>query len=76
VYDVRPAGNNAQQAESRLIAGVRGGDRAAFERIYRTYWPQLVAFARRYGVRSAQDAQEIAQEVFLGIWKNRTTWDV
>jgi DNA-directed RNA polymerase specialized sigma24 family protein len=62
--------------EAQLIAGVRAGDWVAFETIYRAYWPQLVAFARRYRARSRHDSQEIAQEVFFGIWRDRATWDV
>jgi RNA polymerase sigma-70 factor (ECF subfamily) len=74
---MRPVGDNSgQPTEAQLIAGVRAGDWGAFETIYRAYWPQLVAFARRYGARSKHDAQEIAQEVFLGVWRNRAAWDV
>jgi RNA polymerase sigma-70 factor, ECF subfamily len=78
VYDMRPAtaDDNGHGTEAQLIAGVRAGDWTAFEAIYRTYWPQLVAFARRYGARSKHDAQEIAQEVFLGVWRNRAAWEV
>jgi RNA polymerase sigma-70 factor (ECF subfamily) len=78
VYDIRPAGagDNGHRTESQLIAGVRTGDWTAFETIYRAYWSQLVAFARRYGARSKHDAQEIAQEVFFGVWRNRTAWNV
>ena len=76
MYDMRPAGDNRRQTEAQLIAGIRAGDWPAFEIVYRTYWPQLVAFAQRYGARSKHDAKEIAQEIFLGVWRNRTTWDV
>jgi RNA polymerase sigma-70 factor (ECF subfamily) len=78
MYDMRPsgAGDNGPKTEAQLIAGVRAGDLTAFESIYRTYWPQLVEFARRYGARSRHDAQEIAQEIFLGIWQNRASWVV
>ena len=78
MFDVRPAGenNNGRRAEAQLIARVRNGDWTAFETIYRAYWPQLVAFARRYGARSKHDAQEIAQEVFFGVWRNRAAWHV
>jgi RNA polymerase sigma-70 factor (ECF subfamily) len=76
VYDMRPAGDNGRQTEAQLIAGIRAGDWAAFEIVYRTYWPRLVTFARHYGARSKHDAHEIAQEIFLGVWRNRATWDV
>jgi|HubBroStandDraft_6_1064221.scaffolds.fasta_scaffold17182_9 RNA polymerase sigma factor (sigma-70 family) len=73
---MRPAGDNGRPTEAQLVAGIRAGDWVAFEIVYRTYWPQLVAFARRYGIRSNQDAKEIAQEVFFGVWRNRATWNV
>jgi RNA polymerase sigma factor (sigma-70 family) len=76
VYDMRPAGDNGRQTEARLISGISAGDWAAFETVYRTYWPRLVGFARQYGARSKQDAQEIVQEIFFGVWRTRTTWDV
>jgi RNA polymerase sigma-70 factor, ECF subfamily len=72
----RSGSDNGNQSESQLITGVRAGDWVAFASIYHKYWPQLVSFARRYGARSKHDAQEIAQEVFFGIWRNRATWDV
>jgi RNA polymerase sigma-70 factor (ECF subfamily) len=76
VYDMRPAGDNRWQTEAQLIAGIRAGDRTAFEIVYRTYYPQLVAFAQRHGACSKPDAKEIGQEIFLSIWRNRNTWDV
>jgi RNA polymerase sigma-70 factor, ECF subfamily len=78
VYDMRPAGvgDNGRKTEAQLITDVHASDWTAFETIYRAYWPQLVAFARRYGARSKHDAQEIAQDVFFGIWRSRATWDV
>ncbi len=57
--------------EPAVIAGVRAGDRAAFERVYRAFWPALVACARHSGTLSRDDAQELVQEVFLSLWRAR-----
>jgi RNA polymerase sigma-70 factor, ECF subfamily len=52
---------------------IRAGDMDAFEALYRTYWEPLYAFAFRY-VHSKEDAEEVAQEVFLRIWRGRAHW--
>src|SRR5213080_2525233 len=52
---------------------IRAGDMDAFEALYRTYWQRLYAFAFRY-VRSKEDAEEVAQEVFFRIWRGREHW--
>jgi RNA polymerase sigma-70 factor (ECF subfamily) len=52
---------------------IRAGDIDAFEALYRTYWQRLYAFAFRY-VRSKEDAEEVAQEVFFRIWRGRAHW--
>src|SRR5216117_3918669 len=52
---------------------IRAGDMDAFEALYRTYWQRLYAFAFRY-VRSKEDAEEVAQEVFFRIWRGRAHW--
>src|SRR5947208_9560118 len=52
---------------------IRAGDMDAFEALYRTYWQRLYAFAFRY-VRSKEDAEEVAQEVFFRIWRSRAHW--
>jgi len=52
---------------------IRAGDVDAFEALYRKYWQPLYAFAFRY-VRSKEDAEEVAQEVFFRIWRGRAQW--
>lgn len=50
------------------------GDRAAFEKIYRTYYKRLHGYAYSY-MRRSQDAEDVVQTVFLRIWAQRESWD-
>jgi RNA polymerase sigma-70 factor (ECF subfamily) len=65
-----------RREEEALIAAVRAGDRQAFETLYRAYWPVLVKFARRIGGLATEDAKELVQDVFLGLWRSRERWSV
>jgi RNA polymerase sigma-70 factor (ECF subfamily) len=65
-----------RREEEALIAAVRAGDRQAFETLYRAYWPLLVKSARRIGGLATEDAKELVQDVFLGLWRSRERWSV
>ncbi|MBI2619175.1 MAG: RNA polymerase sigma-70 factor [Ignavibacteriales bacterium] len=57
--------NHAQQ--------IRLGSHHAFEALFRTYYPRLCRFAFRLtGSRST--AEELVQDIFVRLWKNRTAW--
>lgn len=58
-----------------FVAGVRAGDPAALETIFRAFVLPLCAFAYRY-VRSRDTAAELVQDVFWHIWRNRASWTV
>jgi RNA polymerase sigma-70 factor (ECF subfamily) len=60
---------------TELVAYIRAGHVAAFERLYQLYWTRLYQFAFRY-VQSAEEAEEIVQDVFFRVWRNRDTWHV
>jgi RNA polymerase sigma-70 factor (ECF subfamily) len=50
-----------------LVAAVRGGDRVAFEQLFRSRYALLAGYAARLtGSRDA--AEDIVQEVFIGVW--------
>jgi RNA polymerase sigma factor (sigma-70 family) len=53
--------------------GIRSGDGAAFERLFKTYYATLCHFARTY-VRGEDECREVVQEVFLRIWEKRQVW--
>ncbi|MHB1095683.1 MAG: RNA polymerase sigma-70 factor [Gemmatimonadaceae bacterium] len=60
----------APSDEARLIALLRSGDVAAFERVYRSYVVALCQLADSY-VRSRDAAEDIVQELFTWLWANR-----
>lgn len=53
-----------------LLEKLISGDKFAFEKIYEIHYPTVVPFALRL-TKSKQQAEEIAQEVFITIWEKR-----
>ena len=47
-------------------------ERAAFETIFRSHYQALVGFGARY-TGSIASAEEVVQEVFLALWRQRAT---
>jgi RNA polymerase sigma-70 factor (family 1) len=61
--------------EIEWVEAIRAGDGSAFESVFHAYHAPLCALAYRYlGARDL--AEEMVQEVFLGIWERRETWEV
>src|SRR6478736_4996720 len=58
--------------DHQLITALNGGDRQAFEFIYKTYANDLFAFARK-NISSKEECEEILQEVFTWLWQNHKT---
>lgn len=56
--------------ESDLVLRIRAGDESACEALYRAYRAPLWRFAYSY-VRSPEVAEELVQEIFLSLWRNR-----
>lgn len=55
-----------------LLSLLRLGEREAFDLVFRTHYPSLVAVAERItGERAV--AEEVAQEVMLELWRRRET---
>ena len=57
--------------ESELVLRIRAGDESACEALYRAYRGPLWRFAYSY-VRSPEVSEELVQEVFLALWRNRS----
>lgn len=55
--------------EAALVAGLRAGEDAAFEKLVRTYSPALLRTARRF-LRSEEDARDALQEAFISVFKS------
>lgn len=56
------------------IEALRDGSHEAFERVFRAWFGRVRAFIFGY-VKSESDAEELAQEVFVGLWVGRKRLD-
>jgi RNA polymerase sigma-70 factor, ECF subfamily len=58
-----------------LVAALRAGDESACEALYLAHHDALWRFAYAQ-VRSAEVAEDLVQEVFLALWRDRAEWEV
>jgi RNA polymerase sigma-70 factor (ECF subfamily) len=58
--------------DAELLAGLRRGEQSAFDAIFRAWYPRLVMIADRI-VGERQVAEDLAQEIFLELWRRRET---
>jgi RNA polymerase sigma factor (sigma-70 family) len=70
---VAPA-DHAAADDRELVDGVRAGDDAAFEELYRRYRPRIAAFVRRM-VRDDARAEDVTQEAFLSALRRMRATD-
>ena len=59
-----------ENTERNWVLALKKGDAQAFDVIFRMYGKRLYYFALGY-LKSKPEAEEVVQEVFLKIWKNR-----
>ncbi len=57
-----------------LVISLKNGDPRSLELLFRRLYPKMCAFANKY-LQNLADAEEVVQEVFYSIWKNRQTLD-
>lgn len=57
------------------VARIRAGEYDAFVACFRAYYGPVRAFAARL-LDSEDAAEDVAQDVFFGIWQRRETWEV
>lgn len=62
--------SSQNQVESDLVKRIKKGDVSAFERLFNLYTESLLDFAVIF-VKSPQIAEDIVQEVFVNVWKNK-----
>lgn len=56
-------------SDEQLVESVRGGDRQAFEMLYRRFFPRIYRFVqKRMGNRS--DVEETVQEIFIAVFSS------
>ncbi len=56
--------------ESDLVIALKNDDAKAFDKLFAEYGKRLYFFAIGY-LKSKEEAEEVVQEVFLRIWRNR-----
>jgi RNA polymerase sigma factor (sigma-70 family) len=61
-------------SEARMISQVAGGDRHAFEMLYRCYFPRLTRFLNGM-TRSVQLIEEIVNDTMLVVWQKAQRFD-
>lgn len=72
--DQAPSGDDDSARDLGLMLRVKGGDREAFRELVEAHQHRIVgAIARMLG--DAVEAEDIAQEVFLRIWKSAPRWE-
>ncbi len=60
--------------DTRLIAQIAGGDRRAFETLYRAYLPRLTRFLHRM-TRNVSLIEEVIDDTMLVVWQKASTFD-
>lgn len=56
--------------EARIVEKIRKGDKQAFEVLFHQFYPGMCSYAESL-VKKPEIAEEVVQDVFLNIWKNR-----
>jgi RNA polymerase sigma-70 factor, ECF subfamily len=62
-------------ADGVLLARVRAGEEAAFRALVARHCPRLIAVARRM-LGGEAEAEDVAQETLVRLWRNRESLDV
>lgn len=60
----------ASYPDEALLQLLQSGDREAFDAIYRRYWLGLLD-AAYYRLQNRQQAEDLVQDVFFGLWSKR-----
>jgi RNA polymerase sigma-70 factor (ECF subfamily) len=63
------------QTDLELLSRIREGDEAAFEVIYKRYYPLLYVHACKL-LKSPDEAEDIVQEIFSGLWQKAARLEI
>lgn len=64
----------AERGEAQLVKQIAAGDRAAFQLLYRAYFPRLARFLDRM-TRNLPLIEEIINDTMLVVWQKADTFD-
>ena len=67
--------NALLSVDDELKELLKNGDEAAYTKIYNRYWDKLYYIAYKL-LRDTDAAEEIVQEVFLNLWKNKEQLEI
>jgi RNA polymerase sigma factor (sigma-70 family) len=67
-------GSSPDLDEARLLARIAGGDKHAFEALYRVYFSRLQRFLRRLS-RSPELIEEVVNDTMLVVWQKAASFD-
>ena len=73
--EARPIRSTGAGDELALLAALRAGDESACEALYLAHHDALWRFAYAQ-VRSAEVAEDLVQEIFLALWRDRAELEV
>ena len=62
-------------SDEELAAAIASGNTKAFEMLFRAHYPGMCVFAARM-VSTRDVAEDLVQEVFLYVWRQRDVWRV
>jgi len=65
-----PVDPRAGAGDGELVRRIRAGDERALEEVFRSYYPGMCSFVRRF-VYAPDIAEELVQDVFFKLWAKR-----
>lgn len=68
------SGKLAAQDDQQLMLAIVNGSKEAFTVLASRYLAQVIKFAYRY-VGSRSDAEDVAQETMIRLWKHAASWE-
>lgn len=64
---------NDDRSDDDLLTAIAGGDRPALENLMHRHLPAVLALAKRM-TGNADEAEDVAQETFLRVWRTAHRW--